>query len=94
MLKWIFERVTGSAEAIDTPIGRLPAPGALDMMGMSVGDAAMSELLRVDTESWLAEIPQLREHYAKFGDRLPKMLADELTTLEKRLAGAKVSATR
>jgi phosphoenolpyruvate carboxykinase (GTP) len=92
VLKWVFERVAGTAQAVDTPIGRLPAPGALDVSGLSLPAAAMDELLRVDVEGWLAELPQVREHYARFGTRLPQGLRDELTALENRLQGARVSA--
>jgi phosphoenolpyruvate carboxykinase (GTP) len=92
VLKWVFERVAGTAEAVDSPIGRLPAPGALDVSGLSIPAAAMDELLKVDVEGWLAELPQVREHYARFGTRLPQGLLDELAALESRLQGARVSA--
>jgi phosphoenolpyruvate carboxykinase (GTP) len=92
VLKWVFERVTGTAKAIDTPIGRLPAPGSLDLAGLSVPPAAMDQVLKVDLDAWLAELPAIRAHYEKFGAKLPQGLKDELETLEKRLqdAGAKV----
>jgi phosphoenolpyruvate carboxykinase (GTP) len=85
VLKWIFERCDGNAEAIDTPIGKVPAEDALDTDGLDVGDADLKELLRVDTEGWKSEIPSIKEHYATFGDKLPKGLKDELADLEKRL---------
>jgi phosphoenolpyruvate carboxykinase (GTP) len=47
--------------------------------------ADMAELLNVDTAGWLAEIPAIRAHFAKFGDRLPVGLTDELDALEIRL---------
>ena len=50
MLKWIFERCNGTADAVDTPIGKVPADGALDTKGLDVDDDDMKELLRVDTE--------------------------------------------
>jgi phosphoenolpyruvate carboxykinase (GTP) len=87
VLKWIVERVTGTGEAVDTPIGRLPAPGAIDTAGLDIDAATMAKLLDVDAEAWRAEIPQLEEHYEKFGERLPDELRDELDELEKRLAG-------
>ncbi len=45
----------------------------------------MAELLRVDTEEWRAEVPSIREHFAKFGDRLPKELDSAVNDLEARL---------
>jgi phosphoenolpyruvate carboxykinase (GTP) len=92
VLKWIFERVTGTGQAVDTPIGRLPAPGALDLQGLNVAPAAIDELLRVDVEAWSAELPVMKEHYDKFEDKLPAGLREELAGLEKRLQAARVSA--
>src|SRR5665811_1820246 len=85
VLKWIFERCNGTADAIDTPIGKVPAEGALDTKGLDVDAADLKELMRVDTEGWKSEIPSIKEHYATFGDKLPKGLKDELADLEKRL---------
>jgi phosphoenolpyruvate carboxykinase (GTP) len=85
VLKWIFERVTGAAGAIDTPIGRLPAPGSLDVGGLKIADQQLNELLRVDTQGWIAELPVIRKHYEKFGSKLPAGLAEELDQLEGRL---------
>ena len=94
VLKWVFERVAGTAEASDTPIGRLPAKGALDVSGLGLSDANLDELLRVDVEGWTAELPATRDHLGKFGARLPRGLADELTALEQRLHAAGVEARR
>jgi phosphoenolpyruvate carboxykinase (GTP) len=85
VLKWIFERVTGEGRAVDTAIGRLPAPGALDLTGLAIEPADVEELLRVDVEGWMAELPTMRAHFEKFGSRLPAALRDELHALEKRL---------
>ncbi len=92
VLKWVFERVTGAAQAVDTPIGRLPAPGALDLQGLNLPAAAMDELLRVDVEAWTQELPLVKEHFARFGAKLPEGLREELAALEKRLQAARVSA--
>ena len=94
VLKWVFERVTGDGRAVDTPIGHLPAPGALDVSGLKVGEREVAELLRVDVEGWLAELPLLKKHYEKFGPKLPQGLRDELAALEKRLQAAAVAAGR
>ncbi|MHB8669989.1 MAG: phosphoenolpyruvate carboxykinase (GTP) [Acidimicrobiales bacterium] len=86
VLKWIVERVLGRAEAADTPIGRIPAPGALDTAGLDVAPADLDELLRVDIDEWRAEVPSIEEHYAFLGERVPAGLRDELAALEKRLS--------
>lgn len=85
VLKWIVERVSGKSEAVETPIGYLPAPDAIDTAGLDVTTAEMEELLNVDVEEWLKEIESIREHYERFGDKLPKALSDELAALEARL---------
>jgi phosphoenolpyruvate carboxykinase (GTP) len=87
VLKWVVERLSGSAEAVDTPIGRVPAPDALDTTGLDVDPATIEELVAVDPESWRVELPQLEEHYRSLGDHVPQPLRDQLETLEKRLAG-------
>ena len=92
VLKWVFERVHGTAAAVDTPIGRLPAPGALDLNGLQVSEGAMEDLLRVDLERWTQELPAIRTHYEKFGAKLPQGLRDELISLEQRLASSNATA--
>jgi phosphoenolpyruvate carboxykinase (GTP) len=85
VLKWVVERCEGAGGAVETPIGSLPAPGALDLAGLELPAASLRELLRVDVAGWLAEVPRIREYYARFGDRLPPALARELDDLEARL---------
>jgi len=92
VLKWIHERVSGKGEAVNTPIGRLPTKTALDLTGLEMPEVALAELLRVDTEGWLAEVPLMKKHFEKFGAKLPKGLADELVALEQRLSAAGVRA--
>jgi len=75
VLEWVFERVGGRGDATDTPIGYVPASGAIDTKGLDISDADMDELLSVDRDEWRAEVPKIREHYAVFGDKLPATLA-------------------
>jgi len=85
VLEWIFRRLEGSAEAVDEPIGHLPAPGALNVARLKITPEAVEELLRVDRVAWAAELPLLREHFATFGDHLPAVLMEQLDALEQRL---------
>jgi phosphoenolpyruvate carboxykinase (GTP) len=85
VLKWIFERVAGTGQAVQTPIGYVPAADAIDTQGLDAGPEDMQELLRVDIAGWKAELPGIREHFAKFGAAMPKGMHDELAALEKRL---------
>jgi phosphoenolpyruvate carboxykinase (GTP) len=86
VLAWVFDRCADDAPARDTPIGRVPAAGALPLDGLELAPGALDELLDVDPDSWRTELPLIEEHYEQFGDRLPKTLRDELDALGKRLA--------
>ena len=85
VLEWIFNRVAGTAPAVDTPIGALPTHDAIDTTDLDVTSAQIDELLRVDVDGWRAEVPLIRAYYAQFGDRLPAALAEQVDTLEQRL---------
>jgi len=86
VLAWIFDRVAGTADAVETPVGLVPAAGGIDTDGLDVAPDDMAELLRVDPDEWRAEVPSIEEHYANLGERLPVELRDELNALEKRLS--------
>ena len=85
VLAWIVERCAGRADAIETPIGLVPAQGALDTEGLDLSADDLAKLLAVDPAEWKAQLPQLREHFAEFGDDLPAELRAQLEALEKRL---------
>jgi len=89
VLKWIFDRCDGKVHAVDTPIGRLPEPADLDTTGLDLPPADVARLLGVDIEGWLAEIPLIREYFARFGSHLPEGLNREVADLETRLQKAK-----
>ena len=86
VLKWIVQRLEGEAEAVDTPIGRLPVKEALDLSGLSITDAALETLLSVDAEVWAEEAALIPDAYAKFGDRMPAELWSQYEALTQRLA--------
>ena len=85
VLKWIVERVHGTAVAVDTPIGRVPAVNAVDTAGLDIDPRTLAQLLQVEPEAWRSEIPLIEHHYTFLGERLPAQLADQLRALEKRL---------
>ncbi len=66
MLKWIIQRLNGEAAAVTTPIGQLPAPGALDLDGLDISQADLDLLLTVDTQAWKQEAEQIPEFFARF----------------------------
>ena len=86
VLKWVIERVNGTADAVDTAIGRVPVANGIDTDGLDISPELLAELLKVDNEAWRGEIPLIEEHFAFIGEQLPTELADELRELEKRLA--------
>ena len=89
VLKWIFERCDGKVHANETPIGRIPEVADLDTAGLSIDNEKLQELLGVDVAGWLAEVPRIKEHFAKFGANLPEGLNTELKSLEDRLQKAR-----
>ena len=86
VLKWVFERINGQAKAEKTPIGYLPTHDSLDTNGVNVTNEDLKELLSVDANGWKEAVPQIREHYEAFGDRLPNTLKASLDQLEGALA--------
>ncbi|TWP38003.1 phosphoenolpyruvate carboxykinase (GTP) [Leekyejoonella antrihumi] len=85
VLKWIVERIEGTADARETPIGHVPTPEALDVDGLDLTTEQIAEALAVNSKEWQAEIPQIQEWFTKFGDQLPTELQVELDTLTTRL---------
>jgi phosphoenolpyruvate carboxykinase (GTP) len=85
VLAWIFRRCEGTAKAEETPIGKLPRERDLDAQGLEIDADDLRELLEVDVEGWLEELPLIREHYARFGGRLPDRLREQVAQLEQRL---------
>jgi len=86
VLEWIFRRCDGEAEAVETPIGFVPAASELNLDGLDLSPEAVQDLLTVDTDQLRDELPQVREHLAKFGDRLPQVIRDHLDRLEEQLS--------
>jgi phosphoenolpyruvate carboxykinase (GTP) len=87
VLKWIVERLEGSADARTTAIGRVPTRDALDVSGLGLSDAQLDLLLTVDHDVWAEEAALIPAHYDTFGDRLPRALWDEHAALLDRLDG-------
>jgi len=88
VLAWIFRRTEDAAEAVPTAIGLVPpaGEGGIDTSGLDIKPEAMAKLLEVDEAAWREQLPQIQEHYARFGDQLPVELRAQLETLERRLA--------
>ncbi|WP_181788246.1 phosphoenolpyruvate carboxykinase (GTP) [Streptomyces phytophilus] len=85
VLKWIVERLNGAAEGVETPIGVLPAKGALDVDGLELTDEQLDFLLSVDPAVWREEAALIPAHLETFGDHTPGELWDEYRALVDRL---------
>jgi phosphoenolpyruvate carboxykinase (GTP) len=85
VLAWIIDRLEGTAPAQETPIGRLPVEGGLDVSGMDLADDVLAELFAVDAHSWVAEADLTAEYFTQFGDRVPSQMYAQLDSLKARL---------
>jgi len=88
VLAWIFGRCAGTAAAEETPIGLVPATGALDVEGLGLPSDQLDQLLEVDPVTWRGEAQAIADYFATFGDHLPKVLEDALAALVERLGGS------
>jgi phosphoenolpyruvate carboxykinase (GTP) len=89
VLKWIFERCDGKADAVNTPIGNMPTQDALDIDGLQLSASDKAMLLGVDIDGWLQELPDIESYYYQFGDRLPNKLKEQVEALKQRLIAEK-----
>ncbi|MDP9116783.1 MAG: phosphoenolpyruvate carboxykinase (GTP) [Actinomycetota bacterium] len=87
VLKWALERIEGKAAAMDTPIGRVPTPDALDVEGLDMSTDELAKALTVNVEDWKHEITAIEEWFDKIGPALPTSMRDELDSLKLRLNG-------
>ena len=85
VLKWVFERIEGKGSAEKTAIGYLPKATDLDTNGLVIDDTDLETLLSLDVNGWKAAVPQIRDHYAKFGAKLPAQLSSQLDSLDSSL---------
>ncbi len=85
VLLWILDRCAGKVDAVESPIGYLPKPEDINIEGLDITMDTLKELLSVDTESWKADIANIKDFYAQIGDHVPAEMYEELAALEKRL---------
>ena len=88
VLAWIFRRCEGAASADESLLGLVPAAGEIDIEGLDVSDEDMRELLNVDPDDLRDQVPQMKQHFAQFGDRLPPGISRQMDALEQRLEQA------
>jgi phosphoenolpyruvate carboxykinase (GTP) len=86
VLAWIIDRITGTTDAEDTPIGLVPTPEALNTDGLDATAEDVTAALAVDPQEWRGELALIEEWFAKIGDRTPPALRDQLHALTERLS--------
>lgn len=85
VIEWMLKRCENKADANEAPIGYLPKPEDINIEGLNLSADTLKSLLSIDTESWLADIKNIEEFYAKIGDAIPQELIEELRTLADNL---------
>lgn len=85
VLKWIFERIEGKENAVESPIGILPALNAIDTSGLEISLDALKKLFEVEKSAWKHEVEEIKNYFTIFGDQLPQGITQEIATLESRL---------
>jgi phosphoenolpyruvate carboxykinase (GTP) len=85
VLAWMFGRCEGEAEAEDSLLGLVPAQGEIDVDGLNVTEEDMLELRSVHPDDLREQIPQMKQHFAQFGDRLPDQIRRQMDALEEQL---------
>jgi phosphoenolpyruvate carboxykinase (GTP) len=88
VLEWIFRRCAGDADAHETALGLVPAGGDLYTGGLDVSASDLEAVLTVDDDELREQLPQLEEHLAILGDRLPKEIRAQFEALKQRLGVA------
>ena len=85
VLKWVFERITGTADAQESPLGLTPIEGGLDTEGLDFTDEQLRKALAIKPEEWETELGLIEEWYAELGDSVPAELRAEVENLRQRL---------
>jgi phosphoenolpyruvate carboxykinase (GTP) len=88
ILKWMVERIRGTARAQETPIGSIPAPGALDLAGLDLTPERLRQALHCEPREWLQALDDLETFYRQFGARLPAPITEQLAVTRRRLGRA------
>src|ERR1700729_554332 len=91
VLKWMLDRIEDRADATETPIGDVPAPGSLDLDGLTISRDTLEELMRVNPSDWVEEVSATGKFFEKFGNRLPDEIRAEHKYLAERLQRSSVA---
>jgi phosphoenolpyruvate carboxykinase (GTP) len=93
-LAWVVDRLEGKAQGVETPIGVIPADGELNTEGLEISEEQLQQLFEIDFEAWSYEVKGTAQFFEKFGGKLPRDLAIELSQLEERLKSSLGAAVK
>ncbi|CAB5048433.1 unannotated protein [freshwater metagenome] len=85
VIKWVIEQVEGGQKSVPTAIGNVPSSGAIDTAGLGVSDQDLQEALAINNDEWRAEVPLIKEWFAKIGSKLPAVMHEQLDILSENL---------
>ena len=85
VIKWAIEQIEGANTSVETPIGLVPAPGAIDTNGLETPEQDMAEVSAVNLDEWRAEVPLIEEWFTKIGTKLPEEMQSEFADLKAAL---------
>lgn len=85
VIKWVIEQVEGGQNSVPTAIGNVPSSGAIDTAGLGVSDQDLQEALAINNDEWRAEVPLIKEWFAKIGSKLPAVMHEQLDILSENL---------
>ena len=85
VIKWAIEQIEGAEGSIDSPIGKLPKPDALDIKGLDVNEADMAAVSKVNPAEWRAEISLIEDWFTKIVPKLPRQMSEQLSKLKAAL---------
>ena len=85
VLEWIIDRCSGQADAVESPIGRLPSTAGFNLEGAGVSPETLTALLEIHLQAWKAELAEISHYLDSFGARTPDALRQECRRVEAAL---------
>jgi phosphoenolpyruvate carboxykinase (GTP) len=85
VLKWMCERVAGTVDAVESPIGLMPCEGDLSIDGLNLSAHDYEELMKVDKDLFNKSLEDVREYFESFGSKISSRLTNQLEYLQSRL---------
>jgi len=88
VLKWVVDRVKGEADAVESPFGLMPSEDDIEWKGLEFTHDQFKSITDINKDGALAEVEEIKAHFAKFGDRLPEEMEEERQKFADRVSKA------